>query len=520
MNVRTELTADVLVLGAGRCADRVVSNLNNHRLSVVVATPDGETAADLSGDLLTALPRTRVNHAAGGPGAFQVRLENGDRRINAAVKQIVVAEGHTTVPRFKSYGLVPGKRVRSLSEVMSPDADGAAGRVAFLVGLVTDNNTVATRQAMSAALALHNRGKGTAYILTRNLKVADDGLEALYRETKTAGVTYIKFTDTVPVVEQSGNDKITISFGDETTRESFRLTPDLVVVDEDMRPAPYLSILGERFKLHKDAAGFLQKENVHREGVLTNRRGIYVIGPARGVFTPNAQMADADDAALRIDGFLRGLEGPRPAAAEINRGQCVKCLTCYRLCPYGAIHLETRPVVMPAACESCGLCTAECPKEAIRLAPLELAQIKSRMAAPAEAGDALKIIAFCCNRSAAQAYRAAAAMEADLPAGLAVIDVPCAGGIALQHILAAFEKQADGVLVLTCHMDNCHSENGNRFARTRVTELKGVLSTIGIGAERLAFHTLASNMATEFSKIVTAFEAVLDQLEPVRHVQA
>jgi coenzyme F420-reducing hydrogenase delta subunit/ferredoxin len=280
-----------------------------------------------------------------------------------------------------------------------------------------------------------------------------------------------------------------------------------------------LSALGERLKLHKDAAGFLQKENVHREGVFTNRRGIYVIGSARGVFTPNAQIADADNAALIIDRCLRGVEDPRPPAAVIDRGQCVKCLTCYRLCPYGAIHLNNRPVVMPAACESCGLCKAECPKEAISLAPLELAEIKKRVAADAAPSAAPTIIAFCCSRSAAQAARAAAEKGAGLPSGLAVIEVPCAGGIALQHILAAFERPADGVLVMTCHMDNCHSENGNRFARTRVTQLQGLLTAIGVGAERLAFHTLASNMDGEFSRVAAAFESMLKNLGPISSKQ-
>lgn len=516
----TELTADVLVLGASQCATRLVSNLNERSLSVIVTAPDDDAEIDAPTPLVTALARMRVRQVCGGPGEFQVRLDGGDGLINAAVKQIAVATGHTRTPCFGNYRLTPGTAVRSLSETLPPGGEPSQGAVVFLVGLARESNPVITREVMAAAMALHADKRGTAYILTKNLKVADDGLEALYRETKAAGVTYIKFTRTDPEITQDDAGRVTIVFEDETTREPFRLTPDLVIVDEEIGPSPALPELAERFRLHKDGAGFIQKENVHRSGVFTNRRGVYAIGPARGVLTPDAQLADADDAALTIGRSIGGCDDPRLPAAEINRGQCIKCLTCYRLCPYGAIQLDTKPVILPAACESCGLCAAECPKEAIGLAPLALAQIKNRMSAESVNTAAPRIVAFCCSRSAARAYRMAGTMGVDLPAGLTVVEVPCAGGISLQHILAAFEKDASGVLVMTCHMDNCHSENGNRFARTRVTQLQGLLTTIGIGAERLAFHTLASNMGGEFSRIASGFEAMLTALGPIARKQA
>ncbi|MFH1982162.1 MAG: hydrogenase iron-sulfur subunit [Pseudomonadota bacterium] len=516
----TELTADVLVLGAGRCATRLVSNLSGRSLSVIVTTPGDDAEIGASGPLVTTLPPMRVKQVCGGPGEFQVRLDGGEGQYSAAVKQIAVATGHMRTPCFGSYHLTPGAAVRSLTEALAPDGARVEGAVAFLVGLTIDSNPVITREVMSAAMALHTDKRGTAYILTKNLKVADDGLEALYRETKTAGVTYIKFTRTEPEITQDDAGRVTIVFEDETTRESFRLTPDLVIVDEKIGPSPALPELADRFKLHKDSAGFIQKENVHRSGVLTNRRGVLAVGPARGVLPPIAQLADADDAALTIDRFIGGCDDPRLPAAEINPGQCIKCLTCYRLCPYGAIHLNTKPAILPAACESCGLCVAECPKEAISLAPLALGQIKNLMAAALSDAAAPRIIAFCCSRSAVPAHRMAGAMGGALPAGLTVVAVPCAGGISLQHILAAFEKQVHGVLVMTCHMDNCHSENGNRFARTRVTQLQGLLASIGIGAERLAFHTLASNMGNEFSRITNGFEARLKDLGPIVRKQA
>jgi coenzyme F420-reducing hydrogenase delta subunit/ferredoxin len=309
------------------------------------------------------------------------------------------------------------------------------------------------------------------------------------------------------------NGTVTLAFTDEYTREPFQLAPDLLVVDETIQPPRYLTSIANVFKLHTDPEGFLQKENVHRVGVFTNRRGIYAAGPARGVASSAVQRTEADDVSLVIVQQHRNSEKANPQAAEIDPHQCVRCLTCLRLCPYGAITLNTKPCVMPTACEGCGLCRAECPRQAIFLAPLEQANLLEQAGLGLEQGTVApgnpRMVAFCCSRSAAQAGHMATCMGQTTPPNLSVVEVPCAGGISIRHILGAFEMGADGVLVLTCHTDNCHSEYGNQYAHARVHQLQGTLQSIGLDAKRLHVRTLASNMGFEFAQIVNQFEREL-----------
>jgi coenzyme F420-reducing hydrogenase delta subunit/Pyruvate/2-oxoacid:ferredoxin oxidoreductase delta subunit len=221
-------------------------------------------------------------------------------------------------------------------------------------------------------------------------------------------------------------------------------------------------------------------------------------------------MTDADDVSLTIVQQHRCSEKANPQAAEIDPRQCVRCLTCLRLCPYGAITLNTKPSVIPTACESCGLCRAECPRQAIFLEPLEQANLLKQAGLGLEqaikAPDKPRMVAFCCSRSAVQAGHMATCMGHAMPPNLIVVQVPCAGGISIRHILGAFETGADGVLVLTCHTDNCHSEYGNQYAHARVHQLQGTLQSIGLDAKRLLVRTLASNMGFEFAEIVNQFE--------------
>ena len=499
------LKSDVLVLGNNRCAQRLASNLMAHQLSVFQASFDASSTENS----IHTLSDTCTIESHGGPGSFDILIRNEDASIKLEAKQIAIAEKSIRTPCFADYGLTATSKVKALSELPLSEFTDTAGSIVFLLGLVKENVPIIARDIMTAALNLKPGNDRKVYILTRNLKVADNGLEALYRDTKDAGVVYIKFTDTVPEIHQSKTGEVDIRFDDEYTRERFQLSPDLVVVDERIEPSDQLAGLANGFKLHTDPAGFIQKENVHRAGVFTNRRGLYAVGLARGILSPAMQIADADDASLEIIQEIESQGAKAQPVAEINPRRCVRCLTCLRLCPYGAIELNTRVSIMPDACASCGLCRAECPQQAISLEQFENENLidPSKLSLSPEASPSSPhIIAFCCSRSAYQAGQMANWMGHTLPSGLKIVEVPCSGGVSIRHILGAFEAGARGVLVLTCHTDNCHSEYGNRHAHARVAQIQSLLRPIGIDPQRLKTHTLASNMGVEFADIIKQFE--------------
>jgi coenzyme F420-reducing hydrogenase delta subunit/NAD-dependent dihydropyrimidine dehydrogenase PreA subunit len=200
----------------------------------------------------------------------------------------------------------------------------------------------------------------------------------------------------------------------------------------------------------------------------------------------------------------------------VDPQKCVICLTCYRCCPHGAIYYEdNRAVVSPLACQACGICASECPQNAIQMGEFTDAAMEEalRAAGSAEAPTgAPRIVAFCCQNSAAEAAQMAEAFGHELPAGLRVIRMPCAGKIDLDYILNAFVEGADGVLVMTCHMGNCKSETGNIYAGWRVEDAQRIMAEAGFAEERLRRVTLASNMGFEFARAAREMEQTLKQL--------
>ncbi len=511
MTMISDVSEKILVLGGGATAAAAVRGLTDQGRGVVVATENGGKGpvSRLAGtETAELLSNARPTSCRGHAGDFNVRLEGPEGAVTRRVGSVIIAGDAGRKPLYHLYGLAPSGAVTGLSEFRASaaaDAGALKGKtVAFLNGVRSESRAVVAEEAMAAAMGVREAG-GRAYVLTGNLKVARNGLEALFHQCREAGVAFVKFTRTAPEIDQSSEGGLVITFQDELTGETFRISPDRIVVDEAVVPGPECKKLADVFGLHRDVNGFLQADNVRRAGVFTNRKGIFAAGGSR---SPDAAPEDAADAEEAVAAALSLVDGQTPSCAhpaEITPG-CVRCLTCLRSCPYGAIRIGAVLSVMPEACEGCGICTAECPRGVIRIADLTASEMGARIADTLAFEQRPKIIAFCCARSAALAGAAAEEEGRALPDNVKVIQVPCAGGLSMMHMLAAFEKGADGVLVLTCHEGNCHSETGNLMAMKRVGEARAILEKVGAPGKRILLRTLASNMAAAFTDIVTAFE--------------
>jgi quinone-modifying oxidoreductase subunit QmoB len=526
----TSLNNKTLIFGNGPCAHYIAEDLLTTDADIVIATTDKACDFSPSVDSGSAeiLTDIRLVSCRGSVGNFRILAAQDNKDFTRTVAGVIIAEEDQRKPNFSLYGLKASPYVISLSQAKELLLDSSheqsifskAKKAVFLTGLVKESHPAIAEEIMQFSLRLQSDFNLQTYILTNNLKVAANGLEVLYRETKKVGAVYIKFTDTRPQIHSESNSSIQIEFIDEITLKKFRLTPDITIVDETIVPSDYAADLSRILGVDTDSDGFVQTDNVHRFTVFTNRKGIMVAGPSRSIQTYGEQITDAVNASLASAGLIAGFQIVPQDRAEIDKGQCIRCLTCYRLCPYRAITLNTRVVVEPGACERCGICAAQCPRGAIHIKDLEPESISNQMAT----GYGLQeedtfmpfLVAFCCSRSAVQARELARCMGHELPSGLKVIEVPCSGSISFDHIFAAFEKNADGVLILTCHEGNCHSESGNIYARQAVDQITDKFSKIGFEKERIAIQTLASNMGTEFAEIANRFEANILKLGPSR----
>jgi len=125
-----------------------------------------------------------------------------------------------------------------------------------------------------------------------------------------------------------------------------------------------------------------------------------------------------------------------------------------------------------------------------------------------------QIVAFCCNYCAYAAADLAGSKRMQYPANVRIIHAPCTGKIEMEHILDAFEKGIDGVLVAGCLEGGCHFLEGNLRARGRTDRIREILEEIGVGAERLKMVNLSAAMAPAFVQRVEEIVETVRALGP------
>ena len=514
----------VMIFGSGACAQKIAANLADHSITACLTAADELLTAsdrDPSANWLTGVELTRCRGFAGN---FELAFQQKQTLLHRNVSAIVVAEDNRLSPNFAPYGVQPGSRVMTISAledklrqglgeaIFGPDA-----KIALLCGWQNDSHPAIAQRMLDACLWLQQRSGVKSYFMTGNLKVAAAGAEATVQEAKRTGAIFLKFTHDYPRIRSLADGRFVIDYRDELTRMDFQFEADWLIVDESAQPDRSLEALAQRLGIDQDSLGFAQTDNVRRLSNATNRRGVFVAGGSRGIFSSAEQMADADQVSLKVLAFLQGLDGDTQPTVSINNGRCVRCLTCRRLCPHGAIDIDVRISVVPQACQSCGLCVAGCPARAIDMEGVHIdAELKRRLEPLHARADASQknpsIMVFGCARSAGQALAASHSTKDSLPAGVQFIEVPCGGTIASRHLLAAFETSADGVMLLTCHTGNCQAEIGNQVARKRADGVRDLLTAAGLESDRLHIATLAANMGHELTFMIEAFVDQIDAL--------
>ncbi len=81
-------------------------------------------------------------------------------------------------------------------------------------------------------------------------------------------------------------------------------------------------------------------------------------------------------------------------------------------------------------------------------------------------------------------------------------------------VLRAFSKGVDGVMVIGCHLGECHYMEGNYMASKRIAMLKKLLAFTGINPTRLRVEWLSSAEAPTFVRVVSEFTREIKALGP------
>lgn len=209
--------------------------------------------------------------------------------------------------------------------------------------------------------------------------------------------------------------------------------------------------------------------------------------------------------ALKEAGRCRGCGG----GAVVDPKKCMACLTCMRICPYGAPVVTSVSEIRPEYCQACGLCAPECPGEAISMVSYDVREIRDTL--PAVVGTVERgrqepvIVAFMCTHHVG-------VLGFNVPKNVRAVPVHCMSRVDILDLLKAVETGADGVAVVHCAEGSCKYRGIGRRVNARVRRAKELLGALRIEPERIELLSASSGDGNPYEAVCASFSDRIQQM--------
>ncbi len=271
--------------------------------------------------------------------------------------------------------------------------------------------------------------------------------ENYYRYVQDLGVRFIrgKVSD---VYKENGS--LTVRLEDTLSGKMLELETDLIVLSTALEPSLGTVEIAKNLGLLTTEDSFVKEDHLKLRPINTSIQGIFAAGTALGPKDIAESVSQASGAASKVEEILRkGIIEIPPEIAFVHPEKCTGCGRCIEICPYQAIEKINEIIyIKPLVCTGCGACVPECPENALDLTHLTERQLLSQIDGILSDNTMKPIIlAFLESSMAYSAADNAGIKKIQYPPNIRIIAVPSTAYIKLEHILYAFEKGADGILL-------------------------------------------------------------------------
>ncbi len=300
-------------------------------------------------NVITGLEFERLSNAAG-PTGGQIQLKNGQPPQSVAIIHCV------------------GSRDKNFHEYCS---------------------RVCCMYALKFAHLIKEKTEAEVYQMYIDMRCFGEGYEEFYERVSTQdGIKFIRgkasrVTDQALTDDEKG--KLVVCTEDTLLGSFIRVPVDMVILCIALQPRADAEKVAKLFSIGRRADGFFMERHVKLEPIATLTDGIFVAGCCQSPKDIPDTVAQAKGAASEVLRLLaQGKVEIEPIVAFVDEEVCSGCGLCEKVCPYGALSLDSRERVMMvnrALCKGCGACAGVCPSGAISLSHFTPRQILEQVEA-------------------------------------------------------------------------------------------------------------------------------------------
>ena len=362
-------------------------------------------------------------------------------------------------------------------------------------------------------------------VLFRDLQTYGEN-EHFYKEARDNFVNFIRYDSNRPPKVTTGSDgNLLVTVYDTYLGAEIELESDLVVLSTPLVQHEDGKKLSSVLKVPLGADGFFFEVHPKLRPVEFASEGIYVCGAAHGPKDVVESVAQAYAAASKASiPMAAGKIKAGAVKASVSEEICVNCDACVVSCVFNAIEASPfgLPRIIEANCKGCGVCASECPMGAMQLKHFKDDQIIAEIEALFQPGEHIDveggfkpvILCFACQWCSYAAADLAGVSRIQYPPNVRILRVPCSGRVDVLHVLKAFQRGADGVVITGCLIGDCHYIDGNVKAKERVDVMKKSMNSLGIDPKRLEIGFASSSEGQKFATMMTDFVKQIERLGP------